>query len=140
MLRAERGSPSLGLSVVHHCRPIPHGGPARGVIVEPLYYAYEILDLAGQEFLSYHWHPAGLSHVTEPHLHLSSRLRPVEVASTGRVPHELSLADLHVPTGRVELADVVRLLIRELAVRPLRDDWEAVLSRRDTVTDAEKSD
>jgi hypothetical protein len=40
----------------------------------------------------------------------------------------LPLADLHIPTGHVELADIVRFLIAEVGARPRKRDWESILS------------
>jgi hypothetical protein len=34
---------------------------------------------------------------------------------------------MHLPTGPVSLADVVRLLIMEFDVAPRRPDWQAIL-------------
>lgn len=82
-----------------------------------------------REILLYHWHPAGVSPVTDPHLHLSSKLPPIEVASTGRSPHKVTLSDMHIRTGHILLEDVVRVLIDEFKVKPLRRDWEEVLAR-----------
>ncbi len=37
---------------------------------------------------------------------------------------------IHLPTGEVSLADVLRLAITELGVEPRREDWDAILSRQ----------
>lgn len=89
-------------------------------------YAYRILDPDWREILAYHWHPAGGSQVVSPHLHLTSRVRPIDLGP-GLDP--VALADMHLPTGPVGFADIVRLLITEFGVAPRRDDWEAILSR-----------
>jgi hypothetical protein len=73
-------------------------------------YRYRI-DVAGRELLLWHWHPSGKSQYTTPHLH----------AQAG------DLMGLHLPTGRMSLEAVIRLLVTELGVRPLRPDWLAVL-------------
>lgn len=52
-----------------------------------------------------------------PHLHLG--------AGSG-VSRE-GLQKAHIPTGRVELEDVLLMAIRELGVRPRRDDWQEIL-------------
>jgi hypothetical protein len=39
----------------------------------------------------------------------------------------VTLARLHIPTGRVAFEEVVRLLITELRVEPNRDDWREIL-------------
>ena len=74
-------------------------------------YRYEVNDAQGQELLAYHWHPLGKSRWKRPHLHVSDG----------------PLAGLHLPTSRVSLESLLRLLLAELEVRPLRNDWPAVL-------------
>jgi hypothetical protein len=91
-------------------------------------YIYQILDSTGNEIIAYHWHPAGASRVIHPHLHISSRVNPIPV---GRGPDELALADLHIASGVVRLGDIVRFLIEELDIAPLRDDWRQILQRTD---------
>ena len=92
--------------------------------VRILAYYYQILDVQEREILAYHWHPAGASSVTHPHLHLSNRIPALDLGHN--VP-PVSLAEMHLPTGHVTFADVVRLLITEFGVEPRRDDWEATL-------------
>jgi len=43
----------------------------------------------------------------------------------------VDLADMHLPTGVVTWGRVVRLLIEEFGVAPLRTDWDAVLAALD---------
>lgn len=66
-----------------------------------------------REFLAFHWHPQ--SRVSWPHLHVRAGVEP-------------ALATAHIPTGRVPLEDIVRMLIDDLGARPLRDDWRDVLA------------
>jgi hypothetical protein len=87
-------------------------------------YEVNILDRDGGEIVAYHWHPIGKSSVRHPHLHLSNQIRPIEL---GRNQTPLPLADMHLATGVVPLAHLVRMLIEEFDVEPLRDDWDAVL-------------
>ena len=93
-------------------------------------YEYRILDLDAREILAFHWHPTGLSNVTDPHLHLSSRLNPIDI---GRNQELLPLADMHIPTGFVTLEDIVRLLITEFGITPRRDDWDNLLRENRTI-------
>lgn len=86
---------------------------------------YQLLDTDETEIIAFHWHPTGISRVRDPHLHLSSKLRPVPIGQAG---DEAPLASMHVPTGFVPLADVVRFLIDDFGVIPLRDDWSDVLA------------
>lgn len=77
-------------------------------------YRYRVDDSARRELISWHWHPIGESRHTRPHLHVSE----------GR------LAGLHLPTGRVSIEAVLRLLLTEFHVRPTRlrhQDWPQVL-------------
>jgi hypothetical protein len=104
---------------------VPAGINSRtGLLVSTSAYRYHILDRDDREILAYHWHPEGVSPVTEPHLHLSGRLRPLDI---GAPDTPVALGEMHLPTGIVSLAHVVRLLIAEIGVEPRRDDWETVL-------------
>ena len=78
-------------------------------------YGYSLETTDGAEIFAYHWHAAGVSHVTRPHLHVRSAVS------------ELASRRTHFPTGYVPLADVVRLLIEEWQVPPLRSDWAGIL-------------
>lgn len=75
------------------------------------YYYDTVLDGVGLQF---HWHPGdGLA---APHMHVRS------------LPDDpIGLDDLHVPTGRIPLERVVRFLIEEIGVTPIRDTWREVL-------------
>lgn len=84
-------------------------------------YRYALEDREGRALVSYHWHPHGPSPVTTPRLHLGSRL----------VRPGVPFGGVHLPTGFVTLADVIRVVMVELGVEPRRDDWEAVLRRCD---------
>jgi hypothetical protein len=66
---------------------------------------------SGSELLSWHWHPT--TGVPFPHLHVAAD------ALSRRV---------HVPTGRVSIEAVVRMLLGELGVSPKRPKWEQVLA------------
>ena len=79
-------------------------------------YRYEVSERDGTELVAYHWHPVGKSPVTAPHLH--ARIRG---AGT-------DLSNLHLPTGVVSPVDVIRCLITEFGVEPLRLDWQDVLA------------
>ena len=81
-------------------------------------YFYELLDSDGREVLAYHWHPRGNSPVPTPHLHLE------QGAQVGRT----EVRDAHLPTEDVSMEAILRVLIEEMGVRPLRPDWESILS------------
>lgn len=92
--------------------------------VQVVGYWHDVRDQEGHELIAYHWHPTGASTVRTPHLHLSSRINPVPVASGTALP----FAGMHIPTGFVTLQNLVRFLIIEFGVVPRRSDWEAVLA------------
>ena len=79
-------------------------------------YLYHVYANDGREFAAFHWHP-GRGRVALPHAHFRTLNDPIPMGK------------FHIPTGRVSLEAVVRLLIAELAVQPIRQDWERVLSR-----------
>jgi hypothetical protein len=87
--------------------------------VSTIAYNYTLLIAkSGQEVLAYHWHPTGHSNVTYPRLHLYQ--------GAGALQHNLLKA--HLPTARIAIEDVVRCVITQLGVIPLRNDWEAILA------------
>lgn len=92
-------------------------------------YHYYLLDSQGREIVAYHWHPGGVSPVTVPHMHLSSRIGRLDVGP-GFDP--AALGEMHLPTGFVTLADLVRLLITEFGIAPRRADWETILQGETT--------
>lgn len=71
--------------------------------VSTLAYYYRLSDGAGQELVSWHWHPE--TRVDYPHLHMSNS------AIDRRV---------HLPTGRVSIESIFRLLLTDLQVPPQR--------------------
>lgn len=73
----------------------------------------------GRELLAFHWHPQGASVVKTPHLHVATDLQI----------GDRWLASAHLPTGQIALVDVLWLALEDFGVRPLRDDWRAVLER-----------
>ncbi|MGH3087360.1 MAG: hypothetical protein ACRDSJ_08585 [Rubrobacteraceae bacterium] len=82
-------------------------------------YFHTVFDGSDREIIAYHWHPDWRSPITTPRLHLGAG------ANVGR--EELRKA--HVPTGFIELEDVLLLAIREFGARPRRDDWAMILDR-----------
>jgi hypothetical protein len=76
-------------------------------------YQYRLDDGTGLELASWHWHPGtGNPH---PHLH---------------VPGGPAGKRVHLPTGRVSIESVLRLLLTDLGIQPTRDhvdDYHEVL-------------
>jgi hypothetical protein len=144
---------SLALSCISNCKLIatPRSGPTQTIALNPsplrlpgseyqlfanqsfkyvhegsswrvstISYEYAIeVSATGQEVVAFHWegHEAGA--VPYPHMHLGH-------ANRESTPHLGPKS--HIPTGRVPLEDVVYFAIRELGVKPLRDDWEATIA------------
>jgi hypothetical protein len=72
------------------------------------------LDSEDGELIAFHWHPGRSSSHEEPHLHVRG------------------LTKAHVPTGgAVQLGQVLRFAIADLAVEPIRSDWERVLDQHE---------
>jgi hypothetical protein len=65
----------------------------------------------GREMLSWHWHPS--TGTPFPHVHING------AADIGR--------KMHVPSGRVSIESVLRMLVAELGVPARREDWAAVV-------------
>lgn len=78
-------------------------------------YIYKLLD-RNRSLVEWHWHPRQRP---EPHLH--SKFGE-SLSAWGEEAERL-----HLPTSRVPFEEVVRFLITDVSVRPLRDDWETVL-------------
>jgi hypothetical protein len=112
------GTPGISFAMVQHYRIIEDSSPRGPWRVVTVTYSYVYEDHAGHEILAFHWHPDQRSTITFPHLHLGY--------GAGQLRPELHRA--HIPTGRVSLAHVIALGIRELGVEPLRSDWESVVA------------
>lgn len=111
------GIAGISLWLRHFARVSGHEGLQGPWRADTVGYYYAILDKEEQEVISYHWHPGRRSPIDFPHLHLG--------AGSGVSRDELQKA--HVPTGRVELEDVLLMAIREFGVTPRREDWARIL-------------
>jgi hypothetical protein len=89
---------------------------AAGWLVSTRNYFYQVHHQAGPELVAFHWHPGRADQPEFPHLHVDGAAGPIAIVRQN-----------HLPTGRVSLESVVRFLITELEIRPLRDDWERIL-------------
>ena len=67
-------------------------------------------------FVEFHWHPDDGSNVWYPHIH-------PRFAGPGR-----DRGGIHIPSGRILIEDVL-IFANERGATPLKDDWEAVVSR-----------
>ena len=114
----------FALKVIQHYRIIEHEG-VRGpwkVRTVAYYYTVEEAGESGREMFAYHWHPSERTAITFPHFHLYQ----------GAGPMRDDVRKAHFPTGRVSFEDVLRLVITQFGVLPLRDDWAAILDQTQT--------
>jgi hypothetical protein len=84
--------------------------------VATLHYAHTVGESEDLSRQLYAWHWAA-DEPKYPHLHLFRSS-----------PEFHGLGKLHIPTGRVFYEDVIRFLLDEHGVEPVREDWDAVLS------------
>lgn len=139
-LRGTVEASGLRLSVRLQYRIVPDAGPERFASwrVATTGYEYKLLDSLERELLVFHWQPGptfrGPDH---PHLHLSASL----VARVSAiVTRELPLDRVHIPTGRITIEAVVRMLIAEFGVAPVVPDWERRLARTEAAFDRRLTD
>jgi hypothetical protein len=123
LLRAASGE-RLYLSAGQHCRIVADAEhPARWRMqVEGYVYSVRYTPEATGECFAWHWHPG-----TRPDFHM--HLMALHAAAG-------DLSRFHVPAGPISFATVVRFLIAELEVRPLRPDWTETLSRAELLPPA----
>lgn len=90
--------------------------------IETSEYSYQILTRAGSELLAFHWTPfaVGPEYRTHSHLHVGN------VLLDDSAPIQ-NFHKLHIPTGRIPLSSVIRLLIEEFGVQPRRENWREML-------------
>ena len=92
--------------------------------IQTVQYFYDVLTSDGQEILSFHWTPEDSPpNRTFPHLHIGSVMLDADA-------HPLSkrFSKAHIPTGRVSVEAVVRFIIEECEVEPLRSSWREILA------------
>jgi len=137
-LRATSGHRDVQLAITEYYRiaPLPPDAGRNLYQIRLTYYAYTIRDRDERELLAYHWHPEGVSDVTAPHLHIP-RVAPIPLPRVDPA-RAVALGEMHLPTNRVLLEDVVELLIREFAIVPLRPDWQAALAASRSELDQER--
>ena len=95
----------------------------------PTHYQYRVLDISGQELVIYDWHPAGVSPIRTPHIHVPAAGSVILAQRPGSplAGAKTHLGAMHLSTGQISLAEFVRMLITEFHVDPIRRDWERVL-------------
>lgn len=97
-------------------------------------YLYMVYDERGREILAYHWHPAiaGQERVAYPHLHVGPGAVSMALLDAAqRSPQHNALRPefhrLHLPTRRIALEDVIRLLVEQFQLPPAIPGWDRVL-------------
>lgn len=92
-------------------------------------YFYSIATVSGDELLSFHWTPnaVGDGVTADPHLHVGHVVVSDQIPVRARTFHKM-----HIPTGYVSPASIVRLAIVEFGAQPITPTWESVLSNADT--------
>jgi hypothetical protein len=110
------GKSRLRLSLLHQYRLVEDEGERGPWKAQTAAYFYAIEDQAGNEVLAFHWHPHVVG-TTTPHLHVRSA-RHEDIPRLGKA---------HIPTGRISVEQVLRLLLADLDVEARRDDWREVL-------------
>lgn len=103
----------LYLSLAHRYRLVSES--AKNWHVSTVAYDYRLDDQNKRELISWHWHPAPLRGPDFPHVHVNDH-------PFGR--------HAHVPTARVSVESILRLLLTDLQVRPRADhagDYLAIL-------------
>lgn len=118
-----RGAFRLGLAVALGYHVVRDAGVAGGWTLSTARYIYEIVDAQGDSLFEFHWHPDGSSRVGTPHLHI----RPTLKVGEGSLDLYRAVTKSHIPTGHLSLEQVIRFLLPEVEVEPLRKNWEAVL-------------
>lgn len=110
------GPAELTLELSQNYKIVTAEGDRGPFKVSTIGYWYTLRDHEDREVIGYHWHPNGHD-IPWPHLHLKHGI--------GDQREEFEKA--HVPTGRVAIEDVIRLLLLHFSVPPLKSDWATVL-------------
>lgn len=95
--------------------------------VSTIKYVYAIYKTIDDAFVGWHYHP-DLEGVKIPHMHIYDK-NSDEEKKAGCKPHIVH--NMHLPSGRVALEDVIAFAITELNVVPEKkraDDWQKVLT------------
>lgn len=87
-------------------------------------YKYTVYAGDTREIISYHWHPQGNSPWKSPHMHNGSAIL---------APDGVITPKSHLPTGRISLEQVVRVIINDLQVPAARPTWDADLATTEGV-------
>lgn len=129
-LRAKAGGPSgllFDLRHVYAIVPVASAAPRPMWRVTTKSYEYRILDSREEELLVYHWQPKDIVRGPDyPHLHVSAT---VSAMTSATARQSFPLDRCHLPTGRVSLESVVRVLVAEFGIAYRHRNWAARLNR-----------
>lgn len=120
------GTVPLGLNLLQLCGAVHQEEQGLGWAIQVRSYLYTVEQREGDEIIAYHWHPFGASELDFPHFHVGRAITGAAVRFADRHVHQI-----HFPTGHVPLASIIRLLIEEFGVQPLREGWRDVLRQAD---------
>ncbi len=124
-----QGQHSLEFSFLHQYELVEIQAGSRLWTVHSTGYWYQVRQTNGPEAIASHWHPhVGRGLIPFPHLHVGGSTAPIDIGN-GK----------HVPTGRVSVEAVIRFLITELHVRPLRADWGVILAANEAEFGAKRT-
>lgn len=90
--------------------------------VHTLSYLYALSTTTGEELFAFHYTDVSPGTVTFPHFHIGSALLGATLPLRSGTLHKA-----HIPTGRVSIESVIRLLIVEFGITPITRDWEEML-------------
>jgi hypothetical protein len=126
------GDGELFLSVLHNFTVSREEGRKRWR-VHTAAYEYGIRDIHNREVILYHWHPQPHNRIRFPHLHVEAGTVAAESLQRGNLSPDHNalrsdLQDCHLPTRRIALEDVLRMLIEQLKVEPVKTDWDRALN------------
>lgn len=96
---------TVKLVLGHQFRVVKDG---EGWHVSTTAYRYHLLDGSDRELIGWHWHPGT---VTYPHVHVDA----------GPIHRRV-----HVPTGRVSIESVLRMLVNDMDVPTIREDFREI--------------
>lgn len=93
-------------------------------------YMYAVQARDGQELISAHWHPEGVSHHEEPHWHAGA----AALSPTG-----VFLKRAPMPSPRISFEHMVRWILENLNITPALTDWQQRLARTEAIFEQHKS-
>lgn len=93
-------------------------------------YMYGLENRAGSEIIAAHWHPLGSSPYREPHYHVGSAALTDDGVFSPRA---------HIPSHRVSLEGMIRMLITQFDIVATCGDWDQRLRQTEETFNRYKS-